>query len=248
VDRRLRGLSLRSRVPLVASLAGAIALALAADLALFASWFHPYVPRDVATLPQSRTIDYLRAQERPFRIAPTFLYLMPNSAQLVRLEDIRAHWGAERAYRRLLQRIDPESVDRSTVITFNSLRMDLDDPALSLLNARYLLEPPSIDILRYLIQDRTEWIVKPAAPLPLRSGDSFERDFKLDKAGVWAIAIPFDFVSSAGEKPGLDVRMVAIENGEVVFEASYTAAELARMPVLHLPTGTESESGRRFSL
>ena len=248
LDRRLRGIGLGARFPIAPRVAGAIALAVAADLAIFAAWFHPHIPLDVAELPKSKTIDYLRAQPGPFRIAPTFFYLMPNSAQLARLEDIRAHWGAERAYRDLLGRIDPESIDRSTVITFNSLRMDLDDPVLSLLNARFILEPPSIDILRYLIQERTEWVVRPAAPLALRSGGSLDRTFTIEKDGVWAIAIPFDFVSSAGGRPGLDVKLVAIDDGEVIFESRYTAAELARMPVLHLPLRPAAASSRAFTL
>ncbi|MGK2859953.1 MAG: hypothetical protein ACSLFQ_22380 [Thermoanaerobaculia bacterium] len=248
LDSRLRRMAAGGKLRILPRVAVAIALALASDLALFAAWFHPHIPLSVAELPESKTIEYLRAQPGPFRIAPTFLYLMPNSAQLARLEDIRAHWGAERAYRDLLRRIDPQSVDQSTVITFNSLRMDLDDPVLPLLNTRFILEPPSIDILRYLIQDRTEWVEKPAASLPLASGDSLERELRIDEDGVWAIAIPFDFRSFAGETPGLDVRLVAIDTGKVVFEATYTAAELARMPILHLPVRPRAGESRNFSL
>lgn len=248
IDRRLCGILGRARFPIAPRLAGLLALAVAADLALFAAWFHPHIPRSVATLPESQTLDYLRAQPGPFRIAPTFLYLFPNSAQLARLEDIRAHWGSERGYRDLLRRIDPESVDRSMIITFNSLRMDLDDPVLSLLNTRFILEPPSIDILRYFIQERTEWVVKPEAPLALRPGDVFEREFTIENEGVWAIAIPFDLVSSTGATPRLDVRLVAIDSGESVVEASYTAAELERMPILHLPLRPAAPSSRAFAL
>lgn len=249
LDRRLRLMASRAGGRLIfRSIAFAIALAVAADLALFAAWFHPHIPLSVARLPESKTIDYLHAQPGPFRVAPTFLYLMPNSAQLARLEDIRAHWGAERAYRDLLRRIDPQSVDLSTVITFNSLRMNLDDPVLSLLNARFILEPPSIDILRYLIQDRTEWVEKPVASLSFRSGDSLERELTVDRGGVWAIAIPFDFVSSAGATPGLDVRLVAVDTGEVAFETAYTAAELARMPVLHLPIRPAAAPSSTYTL
>lgn len=249
VDRRLRRTGGWLRGPRLALI---LAVAATADLALFAAWFLPHVKQDVASLPPSRTIAYLRAQERPFRIAPTFLYLMPNSAQLARLEDIRAHWGAERAYRDLLRKIDPQSVDQSTVITFNSLRMDLDDPVLGLLNARYLVEPPSIDILHYLIQDRTTWIVSPENPstIELHSGALFRRTFTISRDGVWAIAIPFDFVKTEeGGAPSFTVRLVSVETGRELVSATYRAGELARMPLFHLPVrALGAEAGRAFAV
>lgn len=243
LDSRLRRAAPWTRGRAIALL---IAIGAAADLALFAGWFLPHIKLDVAALPPSKTLAYLRAQEHPFRVAPTFLYLMPNSAQLVRLEDIRAHWGAERAYRDLLRRIDPQSSELSTVITFNSLRMNLDDPVLAMLNARYLIEPPSIDILRYLIQDHTTWVVAPESRLELQSGGRLVRQFTIAKDGVWAIAIPFDFVSAEGPRPELSLTLTSMETGKVVFSAIYTAGELARMPILHLPVRSYGDDGRHF--
>ncbi|MBI2214582.1 MAG: hypothetical protein HYU52_13130 [Acidobacteria bacterium] len=245
LDVRLR----RSAWPAIGlRVAWLVALAAAADLALFAAWFHPHNTREVASLPASKALAYLRAQERPFRVAPTFLYMMPNSAQLARLEDIRAHWGAERAYRDLLRRIDPQSVDQSTVITFNSLRMNLDDPVLGMLNARYIIEPPSIDILRYLIQERTRWVVAPEAPFELSSGNRLARALTIENDGVWAIAIPFDFVRATGEKPELAVTLTSAETGAQLFAASFTPAELLRMPILHVPTRSHAGAGRGYLL
>ncbi|MFA6956397.1 MAG: hypothetical protein WC538_11040 [Thermoanaerobaculia bacterium] len=230
------------------AIAWLVAVGLAADLALLAGWFLPHIKRDVAALPASKTLAYLRAQEHPFRIAPTFFYMMPNSAQLARLEDIRAHWGAERAYRELLSRIGSQGIDQSTVITFNSLKMDLDDPVLAMLNARYIVEPPSIDILRYLIQDRTTWVVAPESPLELRPGGHFARALTIPKDGVWAIALPFGFVGAEGTGAQLVVKLTSVETGEIVFSATYTPGELARMPILHLPVRPRGGSGRNFLL
>ena len=86
----------------------------------------------------ARPIAFLQAQPKPFRIAPFFDYLWPNSSELYRLEDVRSHFSSEGSYRRLLERIDPSAaLTTSTVINFNSLKFDFDDPLVSMLGVRY---------------------------------------------------------------------------------------------------------------
>jgi len=230
LERFIRGrysVAALRRFPLI------VALGLAADLGLFAAWFTPQIPRGMATPPSSETVEFLKSRPGPFRVAPTFPYLMPNSSQLVGLEDIRAHWGAERSWRELLRRIDPGSVDVSTVATFNSLRMQLDDPLLAMLNVRYLIEPPKIDILRYLIQDRTEWIVRPETPFTIGSGESIEVPVAVDDS-CQAIALPFSFRAEAGTKPWLTIEAMG-RSGSVVWSRTLDAAEAARLEILHVP-------------
>lgn len=215
------------RVPLV------VALGIAADLGLFAAWFTPQIPWKLATPPASDTIHFLQSEADSGRVAPTFPYLMPNSAQLVEIEDIRAHWGAERAWRDLLRRIDPGSVDVTTVATLNSLRMRLDDPLLSMLNVRYLVEPPKIDILRYLIQDRTEWIVRPVEPLRLGSGDEIE--VAVDDRGCQAVAIPYTYRGRAGADPWISATATDA-TGAPISSVRFDADEASRIEgALHVP-------------
>lgn len=230
LDRATR---LRSDALPTARVPALVALGVAADLGLFAAWFTPQIPWELATPPASETVEFLRSEPDVFRVAPTFPYLMPNSAQMAGIEDIRAHWGAERAWRDLLRRLDPGSVDVTTVSTFNSLRMRLDDPLLGMLNVRYLVEPPKIDIIRYLIQDRTTWSEPPELRVPIGSGDKV--GITVDPgAGCQALAIAMDYRARAGSDPWLEVA-AASEAGAVTWRRRFDAGETSRLPVLHVP-------------
>ena len=88
--------------------------------------FYPYVPFHEALPAPSQTLEFLQGEQGPFRIAPFFPYLYPNTSELFRLEDIRSHWGAEKAYRELMHRIDPTALDLSTVVLFNRQIVFLD--------------------------------------------------------------------------------------------------------------------------
>ncbi len=90
-------------------LAGSLATAAAADLALFAGIFHPYLPPRDTVVPVTPVIERLRSDAAPFRFVAFLTYLWPNSAELYGVEDLASHFGSEAAYRRLLNRIDPTS-------------------------------------------------------------------------------------------------------------------------------------------
>ena len=62
---------------LIASL---LAVACAADLAVFAGRFYPYLDPALASPPVTPAIAFLQSQPKPFRIAPFFDYLWPNSS------------------------------------------------------------------------------------------------------------------------------------------------------------------------
>src|SRR5262249_43493588 len=128
----------------------------AGDLGVFAGRFHPYLEPSMTNVPETPTIRFLRAEPRPFRIAPMFDDLWPNSSELFGLEDIRSHFSSEASYRRILQRIDPTAFSsRSTVLQFNSLHFALNDPLVSMLGVRYFLEQNSIDIIKWKVFEGT---------------------------------------------------------------------------------------------
>src|SRR5206468_116652 len=78
-----------------------------------------------SAVPETATTLFLESQPKPFRIAPMFLDLWPNSSEMFQLEDIRSHFGSEAIYRAMMHRIDPTSWSgTSTVITFNSLHFN----------------------------------------------------------------------------------------------------------------------------
>ena len=143
----------RSKPKLLRALPLLCALAIAYDLSFFAARFYPYLPPAVAEVPVTDSIRFLRTQPMPFRVLPTFDDFWPNSSELFRIEDIRSHFSSEARYRRMLQRVDPDVWGGSgTVLVFNSLKTRFDDPFLSLLNTKYVLEQPSIDILRWKVE------------------------------------------------------------------------------------------------
>src|SRR4029077_11590314 len=133
-----------------------LAILAAWDLGVFAGRFYPYLDTDNAVPPTTPTIAFLQAQQKPFRIAPFFIYLWPNSSELFRLEDVRSHFSSEQKYRDLLHRIDPTSFgNNSTVITFNSLNFNFGDPLVSMLGVRYFIENRDIDIVKWTIFKNT---------------------------------------------------------------------------------------------
>jgi len=79
-----------------------IAVLVAADLGVFAGRFYPFLDPRLALPPQTPTIAFLQAQPKPFRVAPMFDYLWPNSSELYRLEDVRRYgrYAPDRRYQR----------------------------------------------------------------------------------------------------------------------------------------------------
>jgi hypothetical protein len=159
---------------------------LALSYARTAAELYPYLtPGETRVATEtSPAIEFLQEAEGVFRVAPTFYWLMPNSAQSYGIEDVRSQWSSEGLYRTMLGRIDPSSASsRGTLLLLNGLTMDVEDPLLRLLNVRYVIEPAAIDILRWRIAERVERngtaaggvaVVRPGAPLivPVSIGES----------------------------------------------------------------------------
>src|SRR5439155_1234494 len=125
------------------------------------------------------------------RVAPFFDYLWPNTAEYVRIEDIRSHFSSEALYRSLLQQIDPTCTQtKSTVLLFNSLKFRLDDPFVSILDVRYFIEQRSIDIVKWSIFQATVPGVKEIAAMYLQPGQTVQRHVRVDAEPFWAIELP----------------------------------------------------------
>jgi hypothetical protein len=227
--------------------AGSVAIAvliaaIAADLSVFAARYHPYLRIADADVPSTPTIDYLRAQRGPFRIAPTFNYLWPNSSEMFRLEDIRSHFGSEARYRRLLQRIDPSSwAGNSTVIQFNTLNFDSADPAVSMLGVRYLLEHRSIDILKWSVFKATEPGVKQIGSTILPGGLAALRFIRVDAEPFYAIELAASPWKVFAAKPHLEVALM--KDGRDVWTRSFSDDDLRVMSKVYVPIRPYARAG-----
>lgn len=228
-------------------LAGGIAAVIAAELGLFAAAFYPYLRPDVARLPHSQTVTWLSAQREPFRVAPTFDYLWPNTSELVRLEDIRSHFGSEKRYRDLLQRIDPGSWGGSgTVLQFNSLRMDVGDPLLSMLNTRYVLEQPSIDILRWKTIEKTDATGTGTSARIVAAGSPLQFTLVLDERKAWALDIPVRLRGRADAEGTLAVRVIVPETGKAAWGRVWKRDELRHVDKIYVPLPRNAAAGNAF--
>lgn len=234
---------LRRRSHRAASVCIALLIALiAADLSVFAARFHPYLLARDANVPSTPTIDYLRAQPGPFRIAPTFNFLWPNAAELFRLEDIRSHFSSEARYRRLLQRIDPTSWGgNSTVIQFNSLKFNAEDPAVGMLGVRYLLEHRSIDILKWSILKSTEPGVRQVGSTMLPANLPALRFIHIDEEPFYAIELATSPWKVFAAKPRLEVALM--KEGRDVWTRSFTDADLNVMSRVYVPVRPYAKRG-----
>jgi hypothetical protein len=229
-------------------LAGAAAAVVAAELGLFAAAFYPYLEKEVARLPQSQTIAWLASQRQPFRVTPTFDFLWPNTSELVRLEDIRSHFGSEKRYRDLLQRVDPGAWGGTgTVLQLNSLRMDVADPLLAMLNARYVLEQPSIDILRWKIIEKTEATGAATSSQLVTPGSPLRFTVTLDDSRPWAIDIPTRIRGTAGEGE-LEVRVVVPETGKTAWRRVWRREELQRADKIYVPLPLSAGPGNALAI
>lgn len=226
-----------------------IALLIAADLCVFAGRFHPYLRPHDTKVPSSPTIAYLQAQPKPFRIAPFFAYLWPNSSELFALEDVRSHFSSEAAYRRMMQRIDPSSwTGTSTVITFNSLNFNFADPFVSLLGIRYFVEQRNIDIIRWKIFEATQPGVTELkdSNVVMKPGDVLERTIHVDAEPFWAIELPATMESPAGATPRLMVTLR--KNGADVFTRAFTPEDLAALGKVYVPLRPYARLGESVTL
>jgi hypothetical protein len=176
--------------------------------------------------PKTPTITFLQKQPGTFRIAPFFPYLFPNACEMVGLEDIRGHFMMPQQYRHLMHRIDPSSADQPTLVLFNSLHFDFNDPLVGFLNVRYFIEQPSIDIIRWSIDGATTPVAPARDELPLRSGETVSRAIPVDADRFYAVAFTFRTARSVAPESSITVR-VKRSTGEIVEEESYTSEELA---------------------
>jgi hypothetical protein len=211
-----------------------LAVACAADLAVFAGRFYPYLDPELVSPPTGSTIAFLQSQPKPFRIAPFFDYLWPNSAELYRLEDVRSHFSSEGSYRRLLERIDPSAaLTSSTVINFSSLKFDFNDPLVGMLGIRYLLEQRTIDVMKWTIFANTKPGVKEIAAMVLEPGSTIERHVRVDEEPFYAIELPVELQASLGSKPHLDVTLV--KGTSVVYARAFTPDDLTALGKIYIP-------------
>jgi hypothetical protein len=211
-----------------------VALLVALDLGFFAARFHPYLTPEVADLPVTPSIRYLRSVSAPFRVAPMFDDLWPNSAELLRVEDVRSHFSSEARYRQMMKRIDPESWGSSgTVLQFNSLRVNFDDPFLALLNVRYYLEQPSIDILRWKVEERSRRVVEATSRVVLENAE-LTSALPIDADDTKAVAILLD-VESANRGALVRARAERPESGTIVGAVSVPIAAIRTTGRLYLP-------------
>jgi hypothetical protein len=211
-----------------------LAVACAADLAVFAGRFYPYLDPALASPPATPTITFLQSQPKPFRIAPFFLYLWPNSSELYRLEDVRSHFSSEGSYRRLLERIDPSAaLTSSTVINFNSLKFDFNDPLVGMLGVRYLLEQPSIDVMKWTIFANTKAGVKEIAAMMLDPGMAVQRHVRVDAEPFYAIELPVELQAELGGAPHLDVTLM--KGTSVVYARAFTPGDITALGKIYIP-------------
>jgi hypothetical protein len=230
------------------TIAAAIVLLAAWDLGLFAGRFYPYLePAKTNVAVETSTIAYLRAQPKPFRIAPFFIDLWPNSSELFQLEDIRSHFSSEAIYRRMLQRVDPTSWSgSSTVITFNSLNFNFDDPIVGMLGVRYFVENKDIDIIKWSTFKRTVPGVKESGAFRMKPGMVVQRVVHVDQEPVYALELPIAAEQSFGSKPNVDVQL--LNYGAVVWERLYTPEEIGVLEKVYVPIRPYARKGDSLTL
>jgi hypothetical protein len=237
----LAGAGIRTRRFLVPT---GLAILAAWDLGVFAGRFYPYLESGIAVPPTTPTIAFLQAQQKPFRIAPFFIYLWPNSSELYRLEDVRSHFSSEQKYRDLLHRIDPTSFGNgSTVITFNSLNFNFDDPLVSMLGIRYFIENRDIDIVKWTIFKNT---VPQHQVMKIAPGTSIDRPLTVDRSPFYAIELPIEVEATSGANPRIVVSL--IRGKTVVFTRAFSPDDIKVLGRVYVPVSTGSFTVRMQSI
>ncbi|HYK05089.1 MAG TPA: hypothetical protein VE974_25285 [Thermoanaerobaculia bacterium] len=212
----------------------AAAVIVSFDLALVAGRFYPYLRPEIAQVPLTPMVQFLREEKGPYRVAPFFDYFWPNTAELVRFEDVRSHFGSELAYRRLLLRLDPGAwTGTSTVITLNSINFRYDDPLTGLLGIRWYLEHNVIDIIKWSIFSKTvPGVQEISGWVPLRPDIPLQRTIRVDAEPFWSIELPVR-VDDAKANAHLDVQLV--KNGAVVWSREFTKGDVTAIGKIYIP-------------
>jgi len=208
-----------------------LAVWIAFDLALVAGRFHPFLVPEKALVPKTAMADFLRSEPKPFRVAPFMDYLWPNSAELLRVEDVRSHFGSEADYRRLINRLDPTSWSgQSTMLSLNSLKYNYTDPLAGMLGIRWYIEHNAIDIVKWSTFGSTNPAVKETGTLDLKPGTVLQRTVTLDAEPYWAIELPVNIDRGNGR---LEVSL--IRNGKVHWSRAFTKADTNVMNKVYVP-------------
>lgn len=206
-----------------------VAIWIAFDLALVAGRFHPFLEPEKALVPRTPMAELLQRERGPFRIAPFFDYLWPNSAELLRVEDVRSHFSSEADYRRLLQRLDPVSWSgRSTVLTLNSLKFNVNDPLAGMLGIRWYIEHKAMDILKWGIFASTNPGVKETGAIAVKPGTVLQRTVRIDAEPYWAIELPVSLQRG-------HIEVTLIKEGAVVWTRTFSHAETSVMNKVYVP-------------
>jgi hypothetical protein len=238
------GTSLVSRRRVIAFV---LAAAVAWDLGLFAARFYPFLEPGEAEVPSTPTIAFLQAQPRPYRVAPMMNYLIPNSSELFRIEDVRSHFSSEEKYRRILQRIDPSAWGGfQTVLQFNSLKFNFADPLVSMLGVRYVIEHKTIDIIKWSIFGATKPGTIEKGGLNLKPGQIVQRTVAVD-------AQPFHAVELAvGPEPltkaGPHLEVLLIKNGAIVWHRNFTPDDCNAIGKIYVPISPYAHAGESVVL
>jgi hypothetical protein len=221
-----RGRSWRIRGPVVRTVSVLVAVAAAADLAVFAARSFPYLTPEATRIPETPVIRYLHDQPGEFRIAPMLNYLWPNSSELFRLEDVRSHFGSEAYYRAMLLRVDPTCWGTgSTIVQFNSLHFNFTHPFVSLLGVRYLVEHKAIEIIKWSVYKATVQGVRQIGDLRIRPGQTLRRTISFVSQPFWALELPLSIESARGRNPALLI-MLQRADGKVLYRHLYAPKEL----------------------
>lgn len=230
-----------------AAIGGAIIVAVAFELALFAGRFHPYLKPDVADIRSTPTIDFLKRDQEPFRVAPMFIYLWPNTSELFRLEDVRSHFSSEADYRKLLQRLDAASwTGQSTVITFDSRSFQFNDPLAGMLGIRWYVENPAIDIIKWTTFANTVPGVKEDGTITFRDGTILEREIRYDAEPFWAIEVPIHIDAVRGTKPR--VQLALLKSGQLLWHREITKEEAGAMNKVYIPMRAHATPGETVTI
>lgn len=230
-----------------AAVGGAIVIAVAFELAMFAGRFHPYLTPEVAKVPTTPTIEFLQRDRGPFRVAPMFIYLWPNTSELFRIEDVRSHFSSEAEYRKLLQRIDPASwTGQSTVITFDSRSFQFGDPLAGMLGIRWYIENPAIDIIKWTTFSNTVPGVKEDGTITFKDGSVLQRDVRYDAEPFWAIEVPIHIDAVRGKNAHVELSL--LRNNAVVWRRAVTKSDADAINKIYIPMRAHAKPGETVTM
>ncbi len=238
--------------------ASAIASLLAIDLFVFAWGFHGMLPRD-RVFPVTPEIATIRSDSGIFRVLGVKGALMPNSAMVYGLQDIRAYDGLGVAwYAELLD----------VALTFVQAHQlheahRADSPILDLLNVRYLLAPPDFEpppdryvrlphtrspVYRSLTEHPRTFLVDGYAVLSGNAARRALRDHLVDVRRQ--VILEVDPSHDARPEPAAsaaevgEARLMGYEHERVVIETRAPGARMLVLTDVFFPGWTATVDGR----